>query len=470
MVADTLSSRVCRLLLLAAIAGSLALVADASGVNGHAVSCQRLGMRVSRVELDGAVKDIVWLTGKVVFIITNKNTLYRSADDGRTFHSIMDQLEDSETEEAPFKNGVMGIFPSDADSRRVFVKGGGKVHWVTSDGGKSFHARRMGMAIGDVKLHKARPDCILASRLSDRCLGVTTKGFCYNSLYVSYDYGESWEKAVSYVQQFDWGPHDRTVVYSAYENADGHQFLQDAGRLNVYRSTDMLRSQRNTRLVVRKGVGFKVSKSGVYVAVSGEGGTMQLFVSRDDAQSFLPAVFPRALSQTRYTIMDQDDGTVFVSVEHPHNAQLESEPTESTEVDAVTVGDIYASVADGEVLFADNFENGLSRWRGKRESAVPLNSRIVEDPLCAAGGRSSTDAGSAGAGCRGNVLKMDDCMAEGDAFSFESFTCSTSFPCKVSFWFLGLAWQGFADGFPGRHVWSAAGDDEEQVSGVTDAT
>ena len=37
---------------------------------------------------------------------------------------------------------------------------------------------------------------------------------------------------------------------------------------------------------------------------------------------------------------------------------------------------------------------------------------------------------------------------EGDAFSLETFTCSISFPCKVSFWFLGLAWQGFADGFP----------------------
>ena len=67
MVACTPSSRV---LLLAAIAGSLALVADASGVDGRAVSCQRLGMRVSRVGLDGAVKDIVWLTGQVVFIMT----------------------------------------------------------------------------------------------------------------------------------------------------------------------------------------------------------------------------------------------------------------------------------------------------------------------------------------------------------------------------------------------------------------
>ena len=47
-----------------------------------------------------------------------------------------------------------------------------------------------------------------------------------------------------------------------------------------------------------------------------EGGTMMLHVSRDDGRTFLPAVFPGRLDETRYTIMDQDDGTVFVSVEH----------------------------------------------------------------------------------------------------------------------------------------------------------
>ena len=164
------------------------------------------------------------------------------------------------------------------------------------------------------------------------------------------------------------------------------------------------------------------------------------------------------LSQTRYTIMDQDDGAVFVSVEHPRNAEVEDEATEASS-NALTVGDVYASVADGEVLFSDDFDKGLTRWRGKGGAAVPANSRVVDDPLC---GAVAAGEEAAEAGCRGKVLKMDDCVGEGDAFTLETFTCSTMFPCKVSFWFLGLAWQGFADGFPGRHVWSAAGDDEEE--------
>ncbi len=32
---------------------------------------------------------------------------------------------------------------------------------------------------------------------------------------------------------------------------------------------------------------------------------MALYVSRDDGASFMPAVFPETLKQTRYTIMDQ---------------------------------------------------------------------------------------------------------------------------------------------------------------------
>jgi len=62
----------------------------------------------------------------------------------------------------------------------------------------------VGMAIGDVKMHPSHPNCILSSRLSDRCLGVTSIGFCYNSLYVSYDFGTSWKLAVSYVQVCVW--------------------------------------------------------------------------------------------------------------------------------------------------------------------------------------------------------------------------------------------------------------------------
>lgn len=101
----------------------------------------------------------------------------------------------------------------------------------------------------------------------------------------------------------------------------------------------------------------QVSKSGIYVATYEVGGTMQLHVSRDDGRSFLPAVFPGKLLETRYTVMDQDDGTVFISVEHQQPPGASTSPSEG----GITVGDIYASVADGELLFKDDFEAGLTK-------------------------------------------------------------------------------------------------------------
>ncbi|KAJ1474239.1 hypothetical protein T484DRAFT_1833146, partial [Baffinella frigidus] len=113
--------------------GVLALVAlmllSAGGAEAGSDVCQALGVRVTEVKLDGPVQDIVWLTGGVVLIITKEHTLYRSADDGRTFANVNEQLEDSETEESAVRNGVLAMHPSDADPHRVFFKGGGKVHW-----------------------------------------------------------------------------------------------------------------------------------------------------------------------------------------------------------------------------------------------------------------------------------------------------------------------------------------------------
>ena len=65
------------------------------------------------------------------------------------------------------------------------------------------------------------------------------------------------------------------------------------------------------------------------------------------------------------------------------------------------------------------------------------------------------------------VLRVDGCGTEGGAFSLHSFTCSVAFPCKVSMWVLGSPWQGFSEGFPGNHIWTAAGDKSEKVASPT---
>ena len=53
---------------------------------------------------------------------------------------------------------------------------------------------------------------------------------------------------------------------------------------------------------------------------------------------------------------------------------------------------------------------------------------------------------------------MMGCDSGGDAFSEATMMCTPQFQCAVSFYTKGRAWQGFADGFPGNHVWSATPD------------
>jgi hypothetical protein len=66
---------------------------------------------------------------------------------------------------------------------------------------------------------------------------------------------------------------------------------------------------------------------------------------------------------------------------------------------AITLGDVYASVADGDLLFKDDFEQGLTKWRGLHKVTVPRHARIVNDPLCKNKDKE--------AGCRGKVRFLD---------------------------------------------------------------
>ena len=58
----------------------------------------------------------------------------------------------------------------------------------------------------------------------------------------------------------------------------------------------------------------------------------------------------------------------------------------------------------------------------------------------------------------GGVLQIAGCISGGDAFSEATMMCTPAFQCAVSYYTKGRAWQGFADGFAGNHVWSATPD------------
>ena len=111
-----------------------------------------------------------------------------------------------------------------------------------------------------------------------------------------------------------------------------------------------------------------------------------------------------------------------------------------------------ASKDTSAVLFQDNFEHGLSKWKGKNTAAKPHTARIGKDP----------------SNRRNNVLRLHGCTSSGDAFSSATVACSHEQPCLVSYRIRGRAWQGFSSTFPGNHIWTATPNDYEGQHVQTD--
>ena len=103
---------------------------------------------------------------------------------------------------------------------------------------------------------------------------------------------------------------------------------------------------------------------------------------------------------------------------------------------------INSAVQPSDVLFAEDFESGSGGWHGKDANERPETAIVMEDPD----------------GNHGFVMAMTDCVGGGDAFGRATFECSQENKCLVSYYIKGRAWQGFSEGYPGNHIWTAAPD------------
>lgn len=70
-----------------------------------------------------------------------------------------------------------------------------------------------------------------------------------------------------------------------------------------------------------------------------------------------------------------------------------------------------------EVLWSDDFESGLGKWRGKTDTTSPDTAVIDDDPD----------------GAGNHALHVTSCHSGGDAYSKDAFQCSLDQPCLVSY-------------------------------------
>ncbi len=124
---------------------------------------------------------------------------------------------------------------------------------------------------------------------------------------------------------------------------------------------------------------------------------------------------------------------------------------------AITLAAI-TSVSSADILFSDNFENGLNQWTGKNNG--PHGGTLVIDPF------DNTNT----------VLSFNRTTYAGDIFTADALTLDPNETYRLSFDYLGLAQEatvqgdtggyvGFAVDMPGRHSWKWA---TGTVSGASD--
>mmetsp|Transcript_24500 Transcript_24500/g.59046 ORF Transcript_24500/g.59046 Transcript_24500/m.59046 type:complete len:828 (+) Transcript_24500:5-2488(+) len=281
---------------------------------------------VHEYPLDSPVADIQW-SGKektTVFVRTNKNSIYRSADEGRTWDKQNWKMEGSQSEEDG-KSGVLSMHVSAGDTNKVFFRGASKQHWISTDEGAKYQPLPEAFSIKEVKMHPTEPGWMLASHLSDGCKKAE-RSDCQMEVHLTTDMGKSWKRISSYVAQFEWGAsvegvfkpgmHRETIFMVAYAQTSGNQpFGVWSAKANFMRSDDLWKTSYT---LLPRGNRFLFLDKFLFVAVVNKmhENQVNLYVSSDGGKVFKRARLPFQLTEHSYTILDTSEGSVFLHVNH----------------------------------------------------------------------------------------------------------------------------------------------------------
>lgn len=236
---------------------------------------------------------------------------------------------------------VSSMFISEKDPHKVLFTGKDRANFHTLDMGTTYTACPS-IEIQDVRLHPTQPDWILASSMSPGC-HATEAGpsgeDCFKILYVSKDFGLTWQSILNYVVQFDWAlpvaaehaaaaaargtpvAGDSLIYVTAHEHQKGSQRFGVWDKLiHFYSSADFFHSKT---LLVPHGNRFLFGDySYLFVAAvdPAEEAQVSLKISRDNTThlAFHTAMLPGNIHLTEhsYTILDTSEGAVFLHVNH----------------------------------------------------------------------------------------------------------------------------------------------------------
>ena len=222
----------------------------------------------------------------------------------------------------------MSMELSGADKNRLVFLSDGRVHWATSDAGRTYKQITDTYRFHEVKLHPKDGNMMLTCVLSDKCHDSSESGYCYKKLYVSKDFGKSWKFLTDYIVQFDWahnlqrGQADKlpkvSVMASEFKSKRGDQRFGYWDRnIDFVISNDLWESK--PRVLVPRGNRFLFTSKFLFVAKVHHSidNRVSLQISSNGGKTWSTAALPFGeLHQHSYTILDTSEDSVFLHVNH----------------------------------------------------------------------------------------------------------------------------------------------------------
>eukprot|EP01125_Pyxidicula_operculata_P022767 TRINITY_DN9560_c0_g1_i2.p1 TRINITY_DN9560_c0_g1~~TRINITY_DN9560_c0_g1_i2.p1 ORF type:complete len:776 (-),score=189.67 TRINITY_DN9560_c0_g1_i2:226-2553(-) len=269
--------------------------------------CPDHNIKISEVILDSpiALKPI-WVGPDYtnVFIVTTGHTLWRSTDEGRTWSTLV----------LPGQNETTGIRKVEVapNGTHVFAYGYGTQLWHSSDSGSTFTQLTPPGYMDYFKYHPSQP-WILALKIS--CPAPD----CSNDLYITKDYGTTWNLMTRYVWSYDWhGVKDDENMFIVWERTTktGRQDFPPYDN-RIVKSKNFMATEPT--VIETQVFGYLVLEDHLFIAVQSKSG-FDLKASRDHGETFYDVDFPGNLPEKQYILLDVSEGSTFIHVRHDRYA------------------------------------------------------------------------------------------------------------------------------------------------------
>ena len=283
--------------------------------------------------IDSTLMDIVWCGDKkdVIFILSEKNTLYRSLDDAVSGQLVTTHLKQLGKEELAEESGEVGevsrILQSPVDRNMLLFVGTHGVNWITENCGASFKAMNQGRKVDDFQFHPYERNWLLASAwticddfVEEPCLN-------YKELFVTKNLGHDWNLIAKYVIDFSWGvldftfrvPKDRVIISHDIETKGNQKVGKWRKHRQVSYSDDYF--NKSTISLMEGGNKFLLTANYLFVVKLADEKEqhVNLFVAnpRERNYQLRPIEIPnKKIREHGYTVLDTSEHSVFLHIDH----------------------------------------------------------------------------------------------------------------------------------------------------------